>query len=543
MSNDDKGGPKGPKDPDFPDPDEFRKTLEKMFGNLGKENFTFPDMNASGFQKQGEPAETSSPETTVEVDDIFDFNLLPRDVKAHLDRFVIRQDEAKKALAIAVCDHYNHVKALKANDSEREKFELQKQNVMVVGPTGVGKTYLVKHIAELIGVPFVKADATKFSETGYVGGDVDDLVRELVAKANGDVSLAEHGIIYIDEVDKLASMGGGGTNGRDVSGRGVQTTLLKLMEETEVPLRNPQDMRGQMMSMMDMQGGQKQKDTINTRHILFIVSGAFSGLEKIVRKRSQAAQIGFSAEQAAPAMDKELFQHVTTQDYIDFGFEAEFIGRIPVRVVCEHLEAKDLEAILKYSEGSLLRQYEREFEAYGIDLRFKDSGIEVIAKMAAEEKTGARGLMTVGEKILRDFKYELPGTSVSELTIDDDLIENREQHLEGYRELGQELVVEKARQEVDAFIREFKEKHSVTVKFEDDAVARLVEMAGEQARSVFQVARQHFRDYQFGLNLIQKNTGQSNFVLTKSAVENPDKFLSELVVQSYKDAEASVSKA
>ena len=191
----------------------------------------------------------------------------------------------------------------------------------------------------------------------------------------------------------------------------------------------------------------------------------------------------------------------------------------------------------------MLRQYEREFEAYGIDLRFKDSGIEVIAKMAAEEKTGARGLMTVGEKILRDFKYELPGTSVSELTIDDDLIENREQHLEGYRELGQELVVEKARQEVDAFIREFKEKHSVTIKFEDDAVARLVEMAGEQARSVFQVARQHFRDYQFGLNLIQKNTGQSNFVLTKSAVENPDKFLSELVVQSYKDAEASVSKA
>ena len=533
MSDDDKGGPKGP---GYPDPEEFRKTLEGMFGKMGKDGFSFPGMDENPFTQETESSEVEMKDSA--ADDIFRFDLLPRDIKAHLDRFVIRQDEAKKALAIAVCDHYNHVKVLKSQE-EGERLELQKQNVMVVGPTGVGKTYLVKHIAELIGVPFVKADATKFSETGYVGGDVDDLVRELVAKANGDVSLAEYGIIYIDEIDKLASSGGSGMIGRDVSGRGVQTTLLKLMEETEVPVRNPQDMRGQMMSMMDMQNGKQGKDTINTRHILFIVSGAFSGLEKIVRKRSQAAQIGFSAEQSEPSMDGELFKQVTTQDYIDFGFEAEFIGRIPVRVVCEHLEAKDLEAILKYSEGSLLRQYEREFEAYGIDLNFKDSGIKVIAEMAAGEKTGARGLMTVGEKILRDFKYELPGTSVSELTVDDDLIENREKHLEGYRELGQELVVEKARQEVDAFIREFKDKHGVVVKLSDDAVARLVKMAGDQARSVFQVARQHFRDYQFGLKLIQKNTGQGEFLLDDVAVENPDKFLSELVVQSYKDAPES----
>ncbi len=534
MSDDDKGGPKGPK---YPDPEEFKKTLEGMFGKMGKGGFSFPGMTESPFSNEAESDEVDVVEPT--VDDIFQFDLLPRDIKAHLDRFVIRQDDAKKALAIAVCDHYNHVKALKSKNEDDEHFELQKQNVMVVGPTGVGKTYLVKHIAELIGVPFVKADATKFSETGYVGGDVDDLVRELVSKANGDVSLAEYGIIYIDEIDKLASSGGAGMIGRDVSGRGVQTTLLKLMEETEVPLRNSQDMRGQMMAMMDLQKGKKEKDTINTRHILFIVSGAFSGLEKIVRKRSQAAQIGFSAEQAEPSMDGELFKQVTTQDYIDFGFEAEFIGRIPVRVVCEHLEAPDLEAILKYSEGSLLRQYEREFEAYGIDIKFKDSGIGRIAEMAAEEKTGARGLMTVGEKILRDFKYELPGTSVTELTVDDDLIDNREKHLEGYRELGKELVVEKARQEIDAFVREFKDKHGVVIKLADEAVARLVKKAGEQARSVFQVARQHFRDYQFGLKLIQKNTGQGEFLLTESAVEDPDKFLSELVVQSYRDQKDS----
>ena len=531
MSDDDKGGPK---EPNYPDPEEIKKTLEGMFGQLGKGAFTFTGGEDPSFtdETKGEEKDFEDPD----VDDIFEFDLLPRDIKAHLDRFVIRQDEAKKALSIAVCDHYNHVKTLKAQEEEEDKIELQKQNVMVVGPTGVGKTYLVKHIAELIGVPFVKADATKFSETGYVGGDVDDLVRELVSKANGDVSLAEYGIIYIDEVDKLASSGGGGMIGRDVSGRGVQTTLLKLMEETEVPLRNPQDMRGQMMAMMDMQNGKKNKESINTKHILFIVSGAFSGLEKIVRKRSQAAQIGFSTEQATPMMDNELFKHVTTQDYIDFGFEAEFIGRIPVRVVCEHLEASDLEAILKYSEGSLLRQYEREFEAYGIDLKVKDSGITRIAEMAADEKTGARGLMTVGERILRDFKYELPGTSVTELVLDDDLIDNREKHLGDYRELGQELVVEKARQEVEAFIREFKVKHSVVIKLTDEAVAKLVKMAGEQARSVFQVARQHFKDYQFGLKLIQKNTGQAEFVLTETAVNDPDKFLSELVVKSYKEA-------
>lgn len=522
MSDDDKKTPK------HPDHEELRKSLEGIFGKMDKTGFSFPGMSPMGGTQEDDFME--SPEED-DLAGIFEFDYLPRDIKAHLDRFVIRQDEAKKALSIAVCDHYNHVKALKAEDDEGQPLELQKQNVMVVGPTGVGKTYLVKHIADLIGVPFVKADATKFSETGYVGGDVDDLVRELVTKANGDVSLAEYGIIYIDEIDKLA--GSGNTMGRDVSGRGVQTTLLKLMEETEVPLRNPQDMRGQMMAMMDMQSGKKQKENINTRHILFIVSGAFSGLEKIVRKRSQAAQIGFSAESKEPVMDSDLFRHVTTQDYIDFGFEAEFIGRIPVRVICEHLSADDLEAILNFSEGSLLRQYTREFESYGIDIQFKPDGIRRMAEMAAEERTGARGLMTVGERILRDFKYELPGTSVTEFTIDADLIENREKHLEKFQELGQELVVEKARQEVDAFIRDFKDKHGVIINLEDDAVALIVETAGSQARSVFQVARQLFRDYHFGLKLIQKNTGQKEFTIAKSAVQDPDQYLSDLVVKSY----------
>jgi len=272
------------KDNDLPDTDELQKMLQSMFGKLGSVTaMPFPGFGPDS-DKVAPEASDSEPMEMDEADAIFDFNYKPRDIKAHLDRFVIRQDEAKKALSIAVCDHYNHAKYMRGLEQEHGKIpdgiEYQKQNVIVVGPTGVGKTYLVKHIAEMIGVPFVKADATKFSETGYVGGDVDDLVRELVQKADGNIELAEYGIIYIDEVDKLAS-GGGNTMGRDVSGRGVQTTLLKLMEETEVPARNPNDMKGQMMAMMDFQNGKGGgKDTINTRHILFIVSGAFSGLEK-----------------------------------------------------------------------------------------------------------------------------------------------------------------------------------------------------------------------------------------------------------------------
>ena len=213
-------------EPPVPSPEEISKKLTDFL----QENFgqsvgfsSFPDMSSP--EKEEEPPAEQEVKEKV---DIFDFNYLPKDICAHLDRFVIRQEEAKKALSIAVCDHYHHAKYLRRlqedESQDSSSVEFAKQNVVIVGPTGVGKTYLVKHIAEMIGVPFVKADATKFSETGYVGGDVDDLVRELVQKADGDLDLAEHGIIYIDEIDKLAS--NGNSMGRDVSGRGVQTALL-----------------------------------------------------------------------------------------------------------------------------------------------------------------------------------------------------------------------------------------------------------------------------------------------------------------------------
>ena len=307
-------------------------------------------------------------------------------------------------------------------DAKRaEETEYAKQNVILVGPTGVGKTYLIKHIAELIKVPFVKADATKFSETGYVGGDVEDLVRELVQKADGDVELAQFGIIYIDEIDKIAAAGN--LVGRDVSGRGVQTTLLKLMEETDVPVRSANDIQSQLQAAFEFQkrGGKAKSETISTRHILFVVSGAFERLKQQVSRRIAQGQIGFNAE-PRQVMDNELFQHVTTQDFIEYGFEPEFIGRLPVRVVCEELTADDLYKIMKFSEGSILRQYERAFRAYGIEISFEDEALRLIAEEAAKEKTGARGLLTVCEKLFRDFKYHLAGSGLTQLRVSTELV-------------------------------------------------------------------------------------------------------------------------
>jgi ATP-dependent Clp protease ATP-binding subunit ClpX len=517
--------------PPFPSPEELKAKLsEFMKTNFGDKvsfaTYTEPETAEAGAEEKPRLPEGEA----------FVFDFLPRDIKAHLDRFVIKQDEAKKVLSIAVCDHYNHVNYLrglaKEDAARAEETEYTKQNVILVGPTGVGKTYLIKHIAELIKVPFVKADATKFSETGYVGGDVEDLVRELVDKADGDVQLAQFGIIYIDEIDKIAASAN--MAGRDVSGRGVQTTLLKLMEDTDVPLRSANDLQAQLQAAFEFQrrGGKAKRETISTRHILFVVSGAFEQLKQQVSRRLTQGQIGFNTEPRY-VMDNELFQFVQTQDFIEYGFEPEFIGRLPVRVVCEELAADDLYQIMKFSEGSILRQYERAFRAYGIEISFEDEALRLMAEAAAKEKTGARGLLTVWEKLFRDYKYYLAGSGLSQLRVSAELVREPKKVLDRLMAEGHKQEEAALEKNARAFAEQFQQAHGLEIVFDESAIARLVERAQTERMTMPDLCAHLFKDYQFGLTLIQKNTGQKAFVLGREAIDAPDKFLSELVVQSH----------
>ena len=448
----------------------------------------------------------------------FAFEYKPKELKAHLDRFVIEQDDAKKALSIAVCDHYNHVKACERGE---DLPDYVKQNVILLGPTGVGKTYLIKTIADLIGVPFVKADATKFSETGYVGGDVEDLVRELVHRADGDIRLAQYGIIYLDEIDKIASASN--LAGRDVSGRGVQTNLLKLMEETEVPLRSQTDIQSQLQAAFEFQRkGKVKRETITTRHILFIVSGAFDQMLEIIRRRLRESHIGFASSVADNFVEAELLRRAETHDFIQYGFEPEFVGRLPVRVVLDKLSKEDLYRILKQSEGSVIKQYQASFRAFGIDVLFADDGLHAIAEQASLENTGARGLLTICERVLREFKYELPGSGLRQFVVTRAVVEHPGDELQRILNEPEYEQRQVLRQFVREYERRFAEKHGLQITVADDAVAEIVNRARAGNKCVADLCHELFKDYQFGLKLINANTGQTEFMIPAAALASPD---------------------
>jgi ATP-dependent Clp protease ATP-binding subunit ClpX len=515
----------GKPDPGNP-PDSLERQLQEMLRGVTivSSSSRFQDSSA-GEQKPPEQDQET-------LRKIRQFNLKPRDIRDHLDRFVIRQDEAKKVLSVAICDHYNHVRRC-IEDPKFSEEEYSKHNMILLGPSGVGKTYLMRCIAKLIGVPFVKADATKFSETGYVGHDVEDLARDLVKAANGDTELAQYGIIYMDEIDKIASSAG--VVGRDVSGRGVQINLLKLMEETDVSLFSQTDLLGQMQAIMDMQRGKEtRKKTINTRHMLFIVSGAFDKLADQVAHMVHSSQIGFAGRTAGAIRDSEYLRLANTRDFIDYGFEPEFVGRLPIRIVCDTLSANDLEEIMLHSEGSILSQYKHDFQGYGIDVNISREAVKAIAALAHDEKTGARGLMTVLERVFRDFKFELPSTAIKSFEVDGHTIKSPDKTLNELMKKKESAQRDLLKEEIKMFSEQFKKDQGLELTFTKDAVEAIVDLCIAEKRSVRNIFAARFHDFEYGLKLIARNTGKTTFNITKRFVGNPAEELSRRIADSFK---------
>ncbi len=500
-----------------------------------------------GFQQpsQGESAQGSADDDAARaavLEKIRNFNLKPREIRDHLNRYVIKQHEAKKVLSVAICDHYHHIRMCLEKPALLEK-EYHKQNILLLGPTGVGKTYLMRTIAKLVGVPFVKADATKFSETGYVGADVEDLVRDLVKAANGDVELAQYGIVYVDEIDKIASAQN--THGKDVSGRGVQVNLLKLMEDTEVNLVSPTDMMSQMSAMMEMsRGGKPRPRRISTRHILFIVSGAFDRLAESIKKRVESAQIGFGAQ--AGQSDREPWEYlpkVESADLIKYGFEPEFVGRLPVRVTCEALGVDDLADILTTSEGSLLEQYRQDFDGYGIDFSVTPEAIREIARRAHAEKTGARGLMTVFERVFRNYKFELPSTAVKSFEVTTDTIRDPSAALKALLIEHQHAQHGILMQDLEAFASRFAQEHGLSLEWTPDACEELIALSVTLDKTIRAICEERFKDFQHGLKIISRNTGQTVFPISGQMAKDPDSELSRMIVESFRGPSGAVGES